>query len=97
MGEKPRCAPHARLVGEGVRGVLWRLSAKSAIWPVGVGGWGNLDCSAVVSHARQRHDAAFRSYQQHYQDVRYRIWLIVQGERCQQYGLLVPTTRMSER
>ena len=27
----------------------------------------------------------------------YSIWLIVQGERCQQYGILVPTTRMSER
>ena len=58
-------------------------SAKSARWSVGwglvgeecevargVGVGENLDCSAVVSHARQRH-AAFRSYR-HYQDVRYR-------------------------
>ena len=36
-GKNPRGAPNARLVGEGVRGVLCRLSAKSARWPVGVG------------------------------------------------------------
>ena len=36
-GKNPRGAPNARLVGEGVRGVLWRLSTKSARWSVG---WG---------------------------------------------------------